>query len=151
MLSSPTRPAMDSDTQPLVYAGSHRPSGSAYSLPPEYSLQDDHHANAYTAPYDPPSQGPFRENPFEDKNAVRSEPYPGPSQPYAETYYPPQAPSGFVSNGPSNFAGERFKPKSGVRDPFFLILFLAQVGAALCRANSKLPLLAIVRHADHMC
>ncbi|KZV76124.1 DUF580-domain-containing protein [Peniophora sp. CONT] len=123
---------MDSDTQPLVYAGSHRPTGSAYSLPPEYSLQENYHnqrADHYADPYDPPIETPLHDDPFADKHALRSGPYPGPSQPYAETYYPPGAPSGFGPNGPSPFAGERFKPKNGIRDPFFLILFLVQLAA----------------------
>lgn len=96
---------MDSDRQPLV------------------SHQGGYHDEQFEPldnPYDPPSDIPPN-GPFVDRNTPL--PYPGPSQPYAQAYYPPQ-PAGFEK---SSSAGERFKPKNGVRDPFFLVLFLVQV------------------------
>ncbi|KAG8910798.1 putative choline transporter, neither null mutation nor overexpression affects choline transport, partial [Tulasnella sp. 418] len=53
---------------------------------------------------------------------------PGQSQPYAQTYAPPEQPlpqNGYAEKGDGEY--ERFKPKKRLHDPIFLILFIAQL------------------------
>ncbi|THH08372.1 hypothetical protein EW145_g2751 [Phellinidium pouzarii] len=59
-----------------------------------------------------------------------TETYPmNPSQPYAPSGGPPLDPvaSGYGGDYKSPYEGDRFKPKKSVRDPVFLVLFIAQL------------------------
>ncbi|VDB96491.1 unnamed protein product [Peniophora sp. CBMAI 1063] len=97
---------MESDRQPLVQ---------------HQEDYNDHFPNPYGNPYD---QAPHNTTPNGPPFADKSTPVLYPPQPYAQPYYPLQDP---VLNGQAPFAGERFRPKNGVRDPFFLVLFLVQL------------------------
>jgi hypothetical protein len=51
-------------------------------------------------------------------------PSPGHSQPY---YAPPPTAPPFAEEPKSPYEGNRFKPKTRINDPFFLIFFILQV------------------------
>ena len=54
---------------------------------------------------------------------------PGPSGPYASSQGPPTGDfsGGFGGDVKNPYEGERFKPKKRIKDPIFLLLFIAQV------------------------
>ena len=54
----------------------------------------------------------------------------GHSQPYAPGAPPPPEAGGYGADVKSPYEGERFKPKKRVKDPVFLVLFIAQVSQA---------------------